>query len=91
MSPCVGLFLIKLCQIIKQYILTLNDTLQFNELLYFTSIIDQMLSLILEWPPLRDEHKSMIKDHVTYLKPNDPCCYLQYFNDKEVCYIHAVF
>ncbi|XP_078337090.1 caspase-6-like isoform X2 [Crassostrea virginica] len=37
-----------------------------------------------EWPPLRDEHKSMIKDHVTYLKPNDPCCYLQYFNDKEV-------
>lgn len=37
-----------------------------------------------EWPPLHKEHFDMMKEPVTYLKPNDPCCFLQYNNKEEV-------
>ncbi|XP_065934127.1 caspase-6-like [Magallana gigas] len=37
-----------------------------------------------EWPPLHKEHFDMKKVHVTFLKPNDPCCLLQYNNTEEV-------
>nr|XP_034337254.1 cell death protein 3 isoform X2 [Crassostrea gigas] len=37
-----------------------------------------------EWPPLHEEHFDMKKVPVTYLKPNDPCCFLQYNNTDEV-------
>ncbi|XP_061163376.1 caspase-3-like [Saccostrea echinata] len=35
-----------------------------------------------EWPPPQEEHRAMAKDHVTYLRPNDPCCYMQYDSDE---------
>uniref|UniRef100_K1R808 Caspase-6 n=1 Tax=Magallana gigas TaxID=29159 RepID=K1R808_MAGGI len=37
-----------------------------------------------EWPPLHEEHFDMMKEPVTYLRPNDPCCFLQYNNTDEV-------
>ncbi|XP_048742450.2 caspase-6-like isoform X1 [Ostrea edulis] len=37
-----------------------------------------------EWPPPKKEHRAMEKEPVTYLRPNDPCCCLQYNNTDEV-------
>lgn len=37
-----------------------------------------------EWPPSRKEHYAMMKEPVTYLKPDHPCCFLQYTNTEEV-------
>ncbi|XP_056005199.1 caspase-2-like isoform X2 [Ostrea edulis] len=36
-----------------------------------------------EWPPPKKEHRAMEKEPVTYLRPNDPCCCLQYNNTDE--------
>lgn len=38
-----------------------------------------------EWPPPQEEHKAMAIDHVTYLRPNDPCCYMQYDSEEVYC------